>query len=138
MSYARLSEGDVYVYDHVYMGLRCETCDHVTGENKFAMLVHLVQEHVNKGQTVPNRALARLAIEAVKQGTDDNGMIVLWWDTRAFPDYKNVPVTALVREAANDHNDWGVAQKIGAVLQKTIVDADYLSDDVGRTWVRRT
>jgi len=55
-------------------------------------------------------------------------------DDREFPEYKNVEITALVREAANDKLDWAEAVEVGEVIANAITDADYLCDSRGRTW----
>ena len=56
-------------------------------------------------------------------------------DDREFPDYQNTQVVTMARNVANEVGvDWETCEKIGHKLQEMIESADYLSDDVGRTW----
>ena len=64
-------------------------------------------------------------------------------DDRVYPEYKNVQITALFRELVSEHvNDrtywtWDQIEKeLAPKFQEAIEDADYLCDDVGRTWAR--
>ena len=58
-------------------------------------------------------------------------------DDREFPEYKNVQITALVRNTINEMGaDWAVCIEVGLKIQEAIYNADYLTDDVGRTWAR--
>ena len=64
-------------------------------------------------------------------------------DDRVFPDYKNVQIMALFRgvvsEHVNDRTYWTwdqIEKELAPEFQEAIEDADYLCDDVGRTWVR--
>ena len=58
-------------------------------------------------------------------------------DDRVFPEYKNVHIMALVRNVLNANGlDWSSCEAIGKYIQEAIEDADYLCDDVGRTWAR--
>lgn len=65
----------------------------------------------------------------------DQTMLVTVLDKREFPDYKNVQITTLVRELLNSNGlNWEACLIIGTLFQEAIENADYLSDDVGRTW----
>jgi len=67
MSYARWSEGDVYLY-HTGKEFICQICPMATNEEDFTtasrgeILYHLL-EHRNKGHMVPERAIERLRAE---------------------------------------------------------------------------
>jgi murein endopeptidase len=82
MSYARWSEGDVYVFSHVDGGIMCMSCSLMPEEDgchssftcRFPeeMLKHL-QEHKDAGHSVPDSAMKRLEKEAIEEG----GMVVM-------------------------------------------------------------
>ena len=78
MSYARWSEGDVYVFGNVKGGITCMQCKLMPGEEEGwtgdfscsfpeGMLLHL-QEHKDAGHSVPDRAMERLEKEAIREG----------------------------------------------------------------------
>lgn len=57
------------------------------------------------------------------------------WDSRQFPDYKATPIIALIRNALNETGaNWLDCKAFADKIQEAIKDADYLIDDVGRTW----
>jgi hypothetical protein len=75
MSYARWSEGDVYVFHHVYGYLVCLCCrlraahddqDYRT-ELRSDLIAHL-RAHVDRGDCVPPRAFERLEREIAEEG----------------------------------------------------------------------
>ncbi len=64
-------------------------------------------------------------------------------DTREFPEYKNVQITALFRnllcEFVNDRTYWTwneIERELSPRFSDVIKDADYLCDDHGNTWAR--
>ena len=76
--------------------------------------------------------MSRTRLEKVVKG---GVMAVTVNDPRVHPEYKDVQVVAFVRNMINEAGlDWDVCLEVGEVLQLAIENADYLSDDTGRTW----
>lgn len=68
----------------------------------------------------------------------DGKMRVTVEEHREYPNYKNVQIVALVRNIlagfGNGMFGWDDATTVGQMIQDAIENADYISDDVGRTW----
>lgn len=83
MSYARFSEGDIYLFAHAdFSGWICQLCSLPEGhEKKFGcegscylvtareVLGHL-EAHIETGHEVPERAMERIKIEIIEHGED--------------------------------------------------------------------
>ena len=75
MSYARFSEGDVYVWQSWTGKFICDFCSLAGAafvcDTRAEMLEHL-QKHIDAGHSVPDRAITRLREEMDEVSSQDN------------------------------------------------------------------
>jgi hypothetical protein len=74
MSYCRISEGDVYMYADISGGIVCCGCRFVEGfgvkfYSRSEALAHL-ELHIERGDSVPSRAIERLKREIEEIGDE--------------------------------------------------------------------
>lgn len=94
MSYARLSEGDVYLYHDSGLGLRCQACRFLPELRSkffktFAGAIAHVERHIAAGHKVPERTLRDLREDQALIG-EDAGAGALDEDTDVVPDNSDV------------------------------------------------
>lgn len=72
MSYCRFSEGDVYMYSHIYGYIDCCGCSlagkTTTKFNSRMDAINHLQLHIMNGDKVPERAIKRLEEEIKEVG----------------------------------------------------------------------
>lgn len=102
---------------------------------ELVMFQHDLTRHDDLPEEIVDETIKSMAGRRTIYKSQDDKMIVAVRDRREFPDYKNVQVVSLVRNLLNENGiNWEGCVAIGEVLQDAIENADYLSDDVGRTW----
>jgi len=76
MSYARFSEGDIYLYKNVGGGWTCCACTEAGHTVNFATIgavANHVRQHADAGDDIPPRASRRIAEELTEHGVNWTG-----------------------------------------------------------------